>query len=108
MAEPFVVTADTFDTEVVGSSTPVILDFWAAWCGPCKSLSPVLDELANEYDGRVRVGKVNVDEEQALAMAFGVRSIPMLVVVKGGEIVHLEAGFRGRESVVKLFEQALG
>ena len=68
----------------------------------------ILDELASEYDGRVRVGKVNVDEEQALAMAFGVRSIPMLAVVKGGEIVHLEAGFRGRESVVKLFEQALG
>ena len=108
MSDIFAVTATEFDTSVVQSETPVILDFWAAWCGPCKTLSPILDELATEYDGRVRVGKVNVDEEQALAMAFGVRSIPMLAVVKEGEIVHLEAGFRSREAVEQLFRQAAG
>ena len=107
MSATFPVTAASFD-DVVKSETPVILDFWAAWCGPCKSLSPILDELAGEYEGQVSVGKVNVDEEQALAQAFGVRSIPMLAIVKGGEIVHLEAGFRGREGVVQLFKQALG
>jgi len=106
MSKPFSVTAENFN-EVVSEPTPVILDFWAAWCGPCKSISPILDELAEQYDGQVRVGKVNVDEEQALAQAFSVRSIPMLAVVKGGEIVHIEAGFRGRDGVVKLFETAL-
>ena len=108
MSASFPVTAAEFDTTVVESETPVILDFWAPWCGPCKTLSPILDELSTEYDGRVRVGKVNVDEEQALAVAFGVRSIPMLVVVKGGEIVHLEAGFRGRDAIEALFRQAAG
>ncbi len=108
MSEPFSVTATEFDTAVVQSETPVILDFWAPWCGPCKSLSPILDELATEYDGQVRVGKINVDEEQALAMAFGVRSIPMLAVVKDGEIVHLESGFSGRDAIEKLFQQAAG
>ncbi len=108
MSNIFPVTADEFDATVVQSETPVILDFWAAWCGPCKTLSPILDELAEEYDGRVRVGKVNVDEEQALAMAFGVRSIPMLAVVKEGEIIHLEAGFRSRDAVEQMFRQAAG
>lgn len=108
MSAPFTVTVDTFDSEVVTSATPVILDFWAVWCGPCKNISPILDELAEEYDGRVRVGKVNVDEERALAEAFGVRSIPMLAVVKEGQIVHLESGFRGREAVVALFDRAAG
>jgi len=108
MSEPFSVTATAFDTAVVQSNTPLILDFWAPWCGPCKTLSPILDELATEYDGQVRVGKINVDEEQALAMAFGVRSIPMLAVVKDGEILHLESGFRGRDAIEKLFQQAAG
>jgi len=108
MSTPFAVTSENFESDVVQSKTPVILDFWAAWCGPCKSLSPILDELAGEYDGKVRVGKVNVDEEQVLAQAFSVRSIPMLAVVRDGEIIHLEAGFRGREGVVALFKQAMG
>ena len=108
MSASFAVTADSFDTEVVASSTPVVLDFWAEWCGPCKNIAPILDELAEQYDGKVKVGKINVDEEQALARAFGVRSIPTLAVVKDGEIVHLEAGFRGREAVVALFDRASG
>ncbi len=106
MSQTFPVTVQSFNDEVISSDTPVILDFWAAWCGPCKSLSPILDELSETYAGKVRVGNVNVDEERDLAQAFGVRSIPMLAVVKGGEIVHIEAGFRGREAVEQLFEQA--
>ena len=108
MSAPFTVTADTFDTEVVGSDIPVILDFWAVWCGPCKSIAPILDELSEEYDGRVKVGKINVDEQRALAQAFGVRSIPTLAIVKHGEIEHLEPGVRGREAVVALFDRATG
>ena len=106
MSAPFEVTIDTFDTTVVASQEPVILDFWATWCGPCKAIAPLLDELAATHEGKVKVGKVNVDQQQALAQAFGVRSIPTLAIVKGGEIVHLEAGFRGREAVEALFERA--
>ncbi len=107
MATPFAVTADNFDTDVVGSELPVILDFWAVWCGPCRNIGPILDEMAETYDNQVRVGKVNVDQEQALAQAFSVRSIPMLAIVKGGEIVHIESGFRGRSAVEDLFRRAL-
>jgi thioredoxin 1 len=103
MSAPFEVTTENFQTEVVGSDVPVLLDFWATWCGPCKSIAPVLDELAAQFDGRMRVGKVNVDEQGVLSQAFGVRSIPTLAVVVGGEIVHVEAGFKGKAAVAALF-----
>lgn len=105
---PFEVTAANFEQEVVQSPLPVVVDFWAPWCGPCKTISPLLDELAEEFAGRVRVGKVNVDEQQPLAQAFAVRSIPTLAAVRGGEITELQVGFRGRAQVAALFEKIAG
>src|ERR1039458_5147809 len=75
-----------FEQEVLKSPLPVVVDFWAEWCGPCKQVAPVLDELATEYDNRVRIGKVNIDEDQELASDYGVRAIPTFLLFKGGEV----------------------
>jgi thioredoxin len=75
-----------FSEQVLGIPGPVVVDFWAEWCGPCKMIAPLLDELSGEYDGRVRIGKVNIDEEQALASEYGVRAIPTLLFFKSGEV----------------------
>jgi len=87
MASPLIttLTQDNFETEALKSSTPVLVDFWAEWCGPCKMIAPVLDELAGEYQGKVKIGKVNIDEHQGLAAQFGVRAIPTLLVIKNGQ-----------------------
>ena len=103
MSRPIDIGLSTFEAEVVQSSIPVVIDFWATWCGPCKNLAPILDALAAEYDGLVRVAKVDVDREQGLAQAFQVRSIPTLAVVVNGEIQQVEAGFRGRPHLEQLF-----
>ena len=81
MASPLIVTLtqDNFETEALKSATPMLVDFWAEWCGPCKMIAPVLDELATEYQGKVKIGKVNIDEHQRLAAQFGVRAIPTLL-----------------------------
>jgi thioredoxin 1 len=98
-----IITKENFDDEVRNyKGLPTILDFWAGWCGPCMMLAPVLEEIADEYDGKIRVGKVNVDEQPELAAAFRVESIPMLVVVKDGAIVNQSVGFRSKEDVLKL------
>ncbi len=98
------VTKDNFETAIMAAKDVVLLDFWADWCGPCRMLAPVLEEIAHEYDGRVIVGKVNVDEQPELANAFSVQSIPMLVVMKDGRIVHQTVGFQEKNAVVKLLE----
>jgi len=103
MSKPLDITLATFETEVVQSPVPVVMDFWATWCGPCKNIAPILDNLAEEFAGRVKVVKVDVDREQGLAQAFQVRSIPTLAVVVGGEIQNVEAGFRGRPHLEQLF-----
>lgn len=103
MSKPVNVSLATFEPEVVQSTVPVVMDFWAAWCGPCKNISPILDDLAAEYAGRVKVVKVDVDKEQGLAQAFQVKSIPTLAVVVGGEIKHVETGFQGRPHLEQLF-----
>ncbi len=87
-----VVTKDNFDDHVLKSDQPVLLDFWAVWCGPCRMVEPVVDALAEEYDGKVTVGKVNVDEQPELAGRYGVLSIPTLMVFKGGEPVETLIG----------------
>ena len=84
MSEAIVATKDNFDAEI-GGGLPAIVDFWAEWCGPCKAVSPILDELAKDYAGKLKVLKVNVDENQELASRYGIMSIPTLLFIKGGE-----------------------
>ncbi len=100
---PLTITADNFETEVLQSDVPVVLDFWAPWCGPCRTLGPVLDQLSGEYAGQVKVGKVNVDEQPALAGAFKVRGIPHVAAVQGNTVVDQQVGFRGRAPLEAMF-----
>jgi len=85
--KPVEVTDSNFQNEVLRSDKPVLLDFWAEWCGPCKMISPLVEELATEYDGKLKVGKVDVDSNQQTSMQYGIRSIPTLLIFKGGKVV---------------------
>ncbi len=94
----------TFDQEVLKSETPVLVDFWAVWCGPCKAIAPIVDDLATRYKGKLKVGKMDVDDQQAIAQQYGIRSIPTLLVFKGGRVVDTIVGAdrtRLEESVKK-------
>ena len=103
MAE-IVLTNDNFDEEVLRSDIPVLVDFWAAWCGPCKMIAPVVAQIAEENEGKVKVGKVNVDEEERLAIRFGISSIPSLLVFKNGELVNQAVGYRPKEELEALLK----
>lgn len=98
------ITKENFDTEVLAASQTVLLDFWAPWCGPCKMLSPVLETLSEEQDGKVKIGKINVDEETALATQFQVMTIPTLVVMKNGEAVKTSSGLRTKKEIAAMLE----
>ena len=100
-------TDDTFEAEVLQSEVPVLVDFWAEWCGPCKMIAPVLDELAGEYDGRVKIGKVNVDNDQALAAQYNVRAIPTLLLFKQGQVAEQVVGLRGKRDLASSFDRLL-
>ncbi|MCQ2545733.1 MAG: thioredoxin [Clostridia bacterium] len=93
------ITAANFQEEVVNSEIPVLLDFWATWCGPCNMIAPALEEIAQEYEGKIKVGKVNVDEEGLLAAQFGVTGIPYVVLMKDGKIADSFVGYRSREEI---------
>ncbi len=107
MAHPADTTDATFDADVLKSEAPVLVDFWAPWCGPCRMVAPIVEELAGEYDGRVKFMKLNTDENPRIASQFGIRSIPTLLVFKGGEIVGQIVGFRPKSDLQKRLDAAL-
>jgi thioredoxin 1 len=97
------ITKENFEAEVMNSNKPVLIDFWAPWCGPCRMLSPIISEIAEEYGDKVKVCKVNVDEQGELASTFGVMSIPTLVVIKEGKVVNSVTGVRPKDQIVSMF-----
>lgn len=101
MAE-VIITKENFENEVLKSDIPVLVDFWASWCGPCMMLSPVIEEISEELEGKVKVGKINVDEQGELAMKYGIMSIPTLLVFENGEIKNKSVGFAPKEEIINL------
>ena len=100
-------TQENFPDEVLKSSTPVLVDFWAEWCGPCKMIAPVLDELAGEYQGKAKIGKVNIDEHQGLAAQFGVRAIPTLLIIKNGQVAEQMVGAKSKRDLKASLDKAI-
>ena len=98
------ITRENFENEVMKSDIPVLIDFWAPWCGPCRMMGPIIEQMADEYEGKVNVGKVNVDEEGELSQAFGVMSIPTIVLVKDGKIVKQAVGARPKAEVEAMLQ----
>jgi len=107
MSDHIVVTKANFESEVLKSTVPVLLDFWAAWCGPCRMVGPIIDSLAEEYKGRIKVGKVNVDEENDLASRHGIVSIPTLLVYKDGKIAKQAVGAIPKHNIEALFKDLI-
>jgi thioredoxin 1 len=107
MAKPYEVTDANFATEVIKSDKPVLVDFWAPWCGPCRMVAPIVDELSEEYDGKVKFVKLNTDDNVQTASQFGIRSIPTLLVFKGGEVAGQIVGFRPKSDLKKRLDAVL-
>lgn len=107
MASPNIVvlTQDNFATEVLQSTTPVLVDFWAEWCGPCKMITPILGELADEYEGKVKIAKVNIDEQQGLAAEYGIRAIPTLLLFDKGQVADQIVGLRSKRDLKASFDR---
>jgi len=100
----FKVTKNNFKQEVIDSDKPVLLDFWASWCGPCRMVSPIVEQVAEETTNNAKVGKINVDEEPELAQAFNIMSIPTLVVVKNGKIVQSAVGVKTKQAILSMLQ----
>jgi thioredoxin 1 len=101
------VTDANFDADVLKSDKPVLVDFWAAWCGPCRAIAPIVEELAGEYQGKVMVGKMDVDRNSATPMRYKVTGIPTLLVFKGGQVVEQLVGYRSKDDISKALDRHL-
>ncbi len=101
------VTDSTFDTEVLGSDTPVVVDFWAEWCGPCKQISPALEEIAGDMGGKIKVAKVNIDDNPQAPSRYGIRGIPTLLLFKGGELVDRKVGADSKRNIESWITEAI-
>jgi thioredoxin 1 len=99
MADLLQVTDDNFDAEIVNSDLPVMVDFWAEWCGPCRMVAPVVEELAKEYEGKIKVAKMDVDKNRQTPAKFGIRNIPTLILFKGGEVANTIIGAQPKSSI---------
>jgi thioredoxin 1 len=110
MSAPNIITLtqENFEKEVAQSPQPILVDFWAEWCGPCKMLAPLLDELATEYDGRVRIGKVNIDDHQGIAAQYGIHSIPTLLLFQKGQVAEQIVGLRSKKDLKTSFDKVAG
>ncbi len=106
--KPIEVTDSNFQTEVINSDKPVLIDFWAVWCGPCKMIAPTIEEIAKEYDGKLKVCKLDVDSNPKTAMQYGIRSIPTLLIIKGGQVAEQIVGAVQKGKLVEKVTQHLG
>lgn len=100
-------TDQNFDSDVSQSDIPVLIDFWATWCGPCKAIAPVIEEIAREYNGKVKVGKVDVDQNQDTAMKYGIRSIPTLLIMKDGKVVNQIVGAVPKGNITTMLDEII-
>lgn len=100
-----VLTVENFENEVLKSDKPVLVDFWATWCGPCRMIAPIIEEIAHDFEGKIKVGKVNVDEQEGLAIRYGISSIPTLLLFKNGEVAKKTLGYMPKDAVVKFIEE---
>ena len=107
MGKALTFTESNFKTEVLESNQPVLIDFWAEWCGPCRMVGPIVEELAGEYAGKAKIGKVDVDSNQTLSGSFGVTSIPTILVMKGGKVVGGRVGVGSKADLIKMLDEAL-
>jgi thioredoxin 1 len=101
------VTNDSFEDQVLKAQKPVMVDYWAEWCGPCKMIAPILDEIADEYEGKLTVAKLNVDENQAIAQKYGVRGIPTLMIFKTGEVVGTRVGAQSKSQLSAFIDSSI-